>query len=103
MGPRNERSRTPALQAEGHRLAMFSTILLKCCASNLNHSFMLGRLGLRRGVIDQEQAGVRPPRNQAAMLGLRGQILRSRPEAAGLFALRRDGRAKARERRSGNA
>ena len=31
------------------------------------------------------------------MLGLRGQILRSRPQAAGLFALRRDGRAEARE------
>ena len=62
---------------------MFSTILLKCCASKLNQSFMLGRLGAGgRGPIDQEQAGVRPARNQAAVLGLRRQILRSRPQAA---------------------
>ena len=100
-----ERSRRRLTPAEGHRLAMFSTILIECCASN-PESIVYARA--RSGPegeehIDQEQAGVRPPRNQAAMLGLRGQILRSRPQAAGLFALRRARGAEARRRASGSA
>ena len=61
---------------------------------------MLWRLGAGgRGLIDQEQAGVRPARNQAAVFRLRGQILRSRPQAAGLLALRRGRRAETRRAR----
>ena len=43
-------------------------------------------------------------RNQAPLLRLRGEILRSQPESAGLFALRRRGRAEAGQaRRPGGA
>ena len=63
---------------------------------------MLWRLGAGgRGLIDQEQAGVRPARNQAAVFRLRGQILRSRPQAAGLLAMRRGRRAETPERGGG--
>src|SRR5271165_5522757 len=82
---------------------MLTTNLLECCARYLNQSFMLGRLGPEARFIDQEQTGVRQARNQASMLGLRRKILRSRPQAARLLALRREGGAEAGERRSRDA